>query len=37
LYVQDSHLQIYEGVGKSYPFGSDFSPRVWNGSIIYCQ
>ena len=29
-------LNSYEGAGKSYPFGgSTFSPRVFNGNIIY--
>lgn len=23
------------GVGKSYPFASTFSPRIWNGTIYY--
>ncbi|TVS19950.1 MAG: hypothetical protein EA424_06450, partial [Planctomycetaceae bacterium] len=28
-------LQLDLGVGKSYPFGSTFSPRIWNGTIYY--
>jgi hypothetical protein len=35
VYKEDDNLQILEGYGKSYPFGSTFQPRVWNGFIIY--
>lgn len=28
-------LEVYEGVGKSYPFGNTFRPRIWNGKILY--
>ena len=35
LYSANGDLQIYEGVGKAYPFGGTFSPRVWNGAIRY--
>ncbi|WP_035758348.1 HYR domain-containing protein, partial [Hugenholtzia roseola] len=31
----DANLTITTGVGKSYPFGSTFSPRTWNGTINY--
>lgn len=31
----DSYLTIKEGVGKSYPFASTFSPRNFNGTIFY--
>ena len=30
-------LQIKEGVGKSYPFASTFTPRIWNGVVHYEQ
>jgi hypothetical protein len=28
-------MEFFEGVGKSYPFGSTFSPRIFNGTIHY--
>lgn len=28
-------LRLTTGVGKSYPFGSTFDPRTWNGTIYY--
>ncbi len=28
-------INLNPGVGKSYPFGSTFSPRQWNGTICY--
>jgi len=31
----DANLTLTAGVGKTYPFGSTFSPRTWNGNIIY--
>ena len=34
-YASDAFLTFYEGVGKSYPFGSTFSPRIFNGVIHY--
>lgn len=35
LIASDSNLAIFEGVGKSYPCGSTFNNRVWNGVIHY--
>lgn len=35
VFADNGELQILEGLGKGYPFGSSFSPRVWNGSIYY--
>ncbi|MFZ5965140.1 hypothetical protein ACOXXX_19530 [Thalassococcus sp. BH17M4-6] len=35
VYSSNSDLSILEGYGKSYPFGLNFAPRVWNGSINY--
>ncbi len=35
--AQDTHLQILEGWGGGYPFGSSNTPRVWNGTIVYCR
>jgi len=31
----NGEVQLDLGVGKSYPFGSTFTPRVWNGTIYY--
>ena len=31
----NSDLSLTLGIGKSYPFGSTFSPRIWNGNIHY--
>lgn len=33
--AQNSDLVIYEGAGISWPLGSVFSPRYWNGQIHY--
>ena len=35
VFASNNDLDFYQGVGKSYPFGSTFSPRVWNGRIHY--
>ncbi len=35
LFASDSNLQMFEGAGKGYPFGSTFQPRVFNGNIVY--
>lgn len=35
VFASDANIQFKEGVGKSYPFGSTFSPRIWNGIIHY--
>lgn len=37
LYVSNADMEIYEGIGLSYPFNQTFSPRVWNGTIHYTQ
>jgi hypothetical protein len=31
----NADIQLDLGYGKSYPFGSTFNPRVWNGTIYY--
>jgi hypothetical protein len=31
----DANLTVYEGVGKSYPFGLTFTVRNFNGTIFY--
>ena len=35
VYASNADLDFLEGIGKSYPFGSTFSPRIWNGVIHY--
>jgi PKD repeat protein len=35
IYIQDANLQIKEGKGIDYPFGSTYAPRIWNGIIHY--
>jgi hypothetical protein len=32
----DGVLRFYEGIGKGYPFGGSFVPRIFNGTINYC-
>jgi hypothetical protein len=36
LFASDNFIQFFEGVGVVYPFGTTFSPRVFNGLINYC-
>ena len=31
----NAELKLTLGVGKTYPFGTTFSPRTWNGTIHY--
>lgn len=35
VYATNADLDILVGVGKSYPFGNTFTPRIWNGTIDY--
>ena len=35
--ASDGTLQILEGVGKAYPFGSTNQLRIWNGSVLYTR
>jgi hypothetical protein len=35
VYVADANIQIHEGIGIEYPFGTTFSPRIWNGTVYY--
>lgn len=35
VFAFNSDIQFLEGIGKAYPFGGTFSPRVWNGRIYY--
>jgi|GEM_PF-1920850 len=32
----NNDIIFYEGIGLQYPFGTSFSPRIWNGTINYC-
>ena len=35
VYVQDQSIQVLEGVGKSHPFGSTFTTRIFSGTVHY--
>jgi hypothetical protein len=35
VFAQNQDIQFLEGIGKAYPFGGAFTPRVWNGRIHY--
>lgn len=35
VYSSNVHCELYLGVGKAYPFGFTFVPRLWNGAIRY--
>lgn len=37
VYSTDGTISILEGVGKEYPFAGTFSPRIWNGTVNYCN
>lgn len=37
VYASDANIQFKEGKGVAYPFGSNFTPRIWNGIIFYCE
>lgn len=34
-FASDANITFYEGIGLEYPFGGNYSPRVWNGIIRY--
>ncbi len=36
LFASDNFIQFFEGEGIQYPFGTTFSPRIFNGLINYC-
>jgi hypothetical protein len=36
IFSSNADLEIYEGQGMSYPFGGNFTPRIWNGRVNYC-
>lgn len=35
VFASDAFISFHQGVGNVYPFGGQFSPRVWNGVIHY--
>lgn len=35
IYSTDANLQVREGTGKAYAFGTDFATRIFNGNINY--
>ncbi len=35
LWQTDGIVTIYEGVGKTYPFGLTYTTRNWNGNVYY--
>jgi hypothetical protein len=35
IYAQNNEIEFFEGIGKAYPFGATYSPRIWNGIIHY--
>jgi hypothetical protein len=35
LWAANSDLQLLEGIGVEYAFGTTYSPRGWNGTIYY--
>jgi hypothetical protein len=37
LYASNSDMSIYQGIGVAYPFGLVFTPRIWNGTVVYCK
>lgn len=34
-FAQDPVMTFFEGAGVAHPFGTSFSPRIWNGTIHY--
>ncbi len=35
LYSDDGNIQIFEGTGKDYAFGTDYAPRIPNATVYY--
>ena len=33
----NADLQVFQGIGLAYSFGSTYTPRLWNGIIHYCD
>ncbi len=36
VYAQKASIQVLQGYGKTYPFTSQFYPRVFNGFVNFC-
>ena len=34
-WASDANITVTEGHGGTYPTGLNFSPRNWNGSVVY--
>ncbi|MDT0556991.1 proprotein convertase P-domain-containing protein, partial [Patiriisocius hiemis] len=37
VFASDANIEFLEGAGNAYPFGTFFTPRVFNGNIIYSE
>jgi hypothetical protein len=37
VYTDDGLITVKEGKGVEYPFGTTYTPRIWNGTIDYCM
>ena len=37
IYASNAELVIKEGKGITYPFGTSYTPRVFNGTVHYCK
>lgn len=37
VFSDDGLITFKEGKGVQYPFGTTFTPRIWNGTIDYCM
>eukprot|EP01084_Bolivina_argentea_P107240 191754_1 len=35
IYSSNNDIEINEGIGLTYPFGSSFTPRIFNGRVYY--
>ncbi|MAG55347.1 MAG: hypothetical protein CMJ83_03565 [Planctomycetes bacterium] len=35
VFASDANISFLEGIGNAYPFGAVFTPRIFNGNIIY--
>lgn len=37
VFTDDGLITVKEGKGVEYPFGTFYTPRIWNGTIDYCM
>ncbi len=37
VYSTNGSISILEGTGVNYPFAFAISPRIWNGTVVYCE